>query len=213
MSPKKNGPLIIGLTGGIAMGKSTVAQMLVAKGVPVFDADAAVHVLQGRGGALVGAIESAFPGTTGPDGVDRQLLGKAVFGDAEKLARLEAIVHPAVAALRTEFLKEHGNAPLIVFDIPLLFEKGGHKAVDHILVVSAPADQQRSRALARTGMSKEKFENILSLQTPDAEKRAAADTIIDTGGSLDNTRLQVGALIKKLRDSLAVSNKQADMLP
>jgi dephospho-CoA kinase len=206
-------PLIIGLTGGIAMGKSTVAKMFEDHGVPVFDADAAVHTLQGPGGALVDAIETAFVGTTGPEGVNRQLLGNAVFGNPERLAQLEAIVHPAVAAMRGDFLKAHAGKPMIVFDIPLLFEKGGHKSVDHIVVVSAPAEQQRARALTRAGMSVEKFEHILSIQTPDAEKRAGADSIIETGGTLTDTEQQVVALIKKLRDSLAVSDKQADMLP
>jgi dephospho-CoA kinase len=181
--------------------------MFVDEGVPVFDADAAVHRLQGPGGALVDAIESAFPGTTAAKGVDRQLLGKAVLGDAEKLNMLEAIVHPAVAAMRNDFLHDNAEQPMIVFDIPLLFEKGGHSRVDHIAVVSAPADQQRARALARPGMTKEKFESILKLQTPDAEKRARADTVIDTGGSLSETHAQVLALIKKLSRTLADSDK------
>jgi dephospho-CoA kinase len=200
-------PLIIGLTGSIAMGKSTVAQMFEDEGVPVFDADAAVHELQGPGGALVNEIESAFPGTTGPKGVDRQALGGAVLSDAEKLARLEAIVHPAVAAMRNQFLADNKTKPMIVFDIPLLFEKGGHQAVGHIVVVSAPAQQQRERALARPGMTVEKFEKLLKLQVPDTEKRAKADTVIDTGGTLEETRRQVRALIKKLRGTLADSDK------
>lgn len=200
-------PLIIGLTGSIAMGKSTVAAMFEDEGVPVFDADAAVHILQGPGGALVGEIESAFPGTTGPQGVDRQLLGKAVLGDADKLSRLEAIIHPAVAAMRNDFLSAHSEKPMIVFDIPLLFEKGGHQSVDHIVVVSASVDQQRARALARPGMTVEKFESILKLQTPDAEKRKRADTVIDTTGTITQTRQQVQALIKKLNRALADSDK------
>ena len=201
------GPVIIGLTGSIAMGKSTVAQMFEDEGVPVFDADAAVHILQGPGGALVTEIESTFPGTTSSRGVDRQALGAAVFGDPDKLARLESIVHPAVAAMRNRFLADHHSKPLIVFDIPLLFEKGGHRAMGHIIVVSAPAAQQSERALARPGMTVEKFERILKLQVPDAEKREKADTVIDTGGSLDQTRKQVRALIKKLRGTLADSDK------
>jgi dephospho-CoA kinase len=200
-------PLIIGLTGSIAMGKSTVAQMFEDEGVPVFDADAAVHLLQGPGGALVAEIESAFPGTTGPQGVDRQALGAAVLGDMEKLARLEGIVHPAVAAMRNQFLIENRDKPIIVFDIPLLFEKGGYQAVGHIVVVSAPAEQQRKRALARPGMTVEKFEKILKLQVPDSEKRLQADTVIDTGGTLEETRRQVRAVIKKLRGTLADSDK------
>lgn len=207
MTRTRKSPLIIGLTGSIAMGKSTVAAMFAEEDVPVFDADAAVHQLQGAGALLVNAIENAFPGTTGPQGVDRQKLGAAVLGDKQKLQQLESIIHPAVGAMRTAFLNENADRDMIVFDIPLLFEKGGHAAVDHIVVVSAPADQQRARALSRPGMTVEKFENILKLQTPDAEKRAKADTVIDTGQSLEHTRRQVGALVKKLRDALAVSNK------
>jgi dephospho-CoA kinase len=198
-------PLILGLTGSIAMGKSTVAQMFEDEGVPVFDADAAVHRLQAPGGALVAEIEAAFPGTTGPNGVDRQKLGAAVLGDKEQLARLEAIVHPAVAALRSAFLVANADKPIIVFDIPLLFEKGGNNHVDHIIVVSAPAEQQRTRALARPGMTEEKFDSVLKLQIPDTEKRARADTVVDTGLSLKETRKQVRALIKKLRAALAES--------
>jgi dephospho-CoA kinase len=200
-------PFIIGLTGSIAMGKSTVAKMFEEEGVPVFDADAAVHILQGPGGLLVDEIESVFPGTTGPMGVDRQKLGAAVLGDRQRLAQLESIIHPAVGNMRNAFLSDNADNDMIVFDIPLLFEKGGHQAVRHIVVVSAPADQQRARALSRPGMTLEKFENILKLQVPDAEKRAKADTVIDTGQSIAETRAQVRAVVKKLRDALAVSNK------
>lgn len=198
-------PLTLGLTGSIAMGKSTVAQMFVDEAIPLFDADAVVHRLQGPHGALVAEIEAAFPGTTGPNGVDRQKLGPMVLGNPEALSRLEAIIHPAVGKLRAEFLEQHRDAPMIIFDIPLLFEKGGAAAVDKILVVSAPADQQRRRALARDGMTLEKFEHILSLQMPDAEKRRRADHVIDTGTSISDTREQVRTLIKKLRDGLADS--------
>ncbi|MFM6933635.1 MAG: dephospho-CoA kinase, partial [Novosphingobium sp.] len=142
-------PFILGLTGSIGMGKSAVAAMFAGLGVPVFDADKAVHELQGPGGPLLPAIEAAFPGTTGPDGVDRQKLGAAVFGDAAALARLEAIVHPAVAAMRRQFLDDMAHEPLVVFDIPLLFEKGGNAGVDAVLVVSAGPDAQRARVLAR----------------------------------------------------------------
>lgn len=204
-------PLIIGLTGSIAMGKSTVAQMFVDEDIPHFDADAAVHRLQGPDGALVAGIEAAFPGTTGPQGVDRLKLGPIVLADKAKLAQLEAIIHPAVGRLRTEFMEAHCTAPILVFDVPLLFEKGGHQGVDKIVVVSAPADQQRRRALARAGMTIEKFEHILSLQMPDAEKRRRADFVIDTGTSIADTREQVRKLVKKLRASLAVLDKQADM--
>jgi dephospho-CoA kinase len=130
-----------------------------------------------------------------------------VLGDKEKLHRLEAIIHPVVARLRADFLEANKDAPLVVFDIPLLFEKGGHQSVDKVLVVSAPADQQRRRALARDGMTTQKFEHILSLQIPDAEKRKRADFVIDTGTSIADTREQVRNLIKYLRDSLADSDK------
>lgn len=191
-------PIIIGLTGSIGMGKSTVAAMFAEAGIPVFDADAAVRALQGPDGALVPAIEAAFRGSTGPQGVDRDKLGQQVFGDKAALARLEAIVHPAVAAKRAAFLTEHGAKPAVLFDIPLLFERGGHAAVDAVVVVSAPEDVQRERVLARPGMTVEKFTHILGLQTPNAEKRARAHHVIDTGTSLEETRAQVDALIAKL---------------
>ncbi|HEX5643964.1 MAG TPA: dephospho-CoA kinase, partial [Erythrobacter sp.] len=186
-------------TGSIGMGKSTVAEMFQRHGVPVFDADAEVRRMQARGGQLLPAIEAAFPGSTGPDGVDRDALGAKVFGDAAALARLEAIVHPAVAERRAEFLIEHGGAPIVVFDIPLLFEKGGHQLVDKVVVVSAPADVQRQRVLARPGMTPEKFAQILELQVPDAEKRARADFVIDTGVSHAETEGAVAGLIERLQ--------------
>jgi len=200
-APKR--PFILGLTGSIGMGKSAVAGMLAELGVPVFDADAAVHALQGTGGALLPAIEAAFPGTTGPGGVDRPKLGAAVFGDAEKLKQLEAIVHPAVGAMRQRFLADNAEAPLIVFDIPLLYEKGGGGGgggVDAVVVVSAPAEAQRARVLARPAMTAGKFESILKLQVPDAEKRARADFVIDTGVPLAETRAAVANLVASLRE-------------
>jgi dephospho-CoA kinase len=180
------------------MGKSAVAGMLREAGVPVFDADAEVHRLQGPGGELLAVIEVAFPGTTGPQGVDRPKLGAAVFGNRQALARLEAIVHPAVAAGRRGFFADHAEAPLVVFDIPLLFEKGGAEQVDAVVVVSAPAEAQRQRVLARPGMTVEKFEHILALQVPDAEKRARADYVIDTSTPLEETREAVQALVSSL---------------
>jgi dephospho-CoA kinase len=197
MTPPKR-PFILGLTGSIGMGKSAVAAMFKASGVPVFDADAAVHQLQGPGGALLAEIESAFPGTTGPQGADRAKLGAAVFGDPDQLRRLEAIVHPAVGAMRRAFLAAHACAPLIVFDIPLLYEKTGAAGLDAVAVVSAPAAVQRERVLARPGMSADKFEKILALQVPDADKRARADFVIDTGVPLAETRAQVAALVAHL---------------
>lgn len=191
-------PFILGLTGSIGMGKSAVAAMFRGLGVPLFDADAAVHDLQGPNGACLAPIERAFPGTTGPAGVDRQKLGAAVFGDPEKLRLLESIVHPEVAEMRRTFLADNAQAPLIVFDIPLLFEKTGHHGLDAVLVVSASAAQQRERVLARPGMTEEKFERILALQVPDAEKRARADYVIDTGVSLAETRHAVQQLVHAL---------------
>ncbi len=148
---------------------------------------------------LLPMIEAAFPGTTGPHGVDRPKLGAAVFGDPEKLKLLESIVHPAVGAMRAGFFEENADAPLIVFDIPLLYEKGGFANLDAVAVVSAPAEMQRARVLARPGMTEEKFEQILKLQVPDAEKRKRADHVIDTGCSLDQTRASVAQLVEKLR--------------
>lgn len=187
--------IVLGLTGSIGMGKSTVAAMFAEQGVPVFDADAAVHRLQGPGGAVVEAIEAEFPGTTGEAGVDRKALGHAVFGDKEKLARLEAIVHPAVANERAAFFQAHQDAPLVVLDVPLLFEAGGWAQVDKVAVVSAPPEIQRARVLARPGMTEERFESILAQQLPDAEKRARADFVIPTGGTIAETRAAVRDVI------------------
>jgi dephospho-CoA kinase len=191
-------PFVLGLTGSVGMGKSTVARMFEDLGVPVFDADAQVHRLQGPGGALIEPIEAAFPGSTGPHGVDRKALGEAVFANPEALAQLEAIVHPAVRAARGEFLAKHADAKLVVLDIPLLFEKGGVDEVDAVLVVSAPPDVQRRRVLARLGMTAERFADILARQLPDADKRARADHVIATGGPLAATRAEVARLVEKL---------------
>ncbi|MBX7482234.1 dephospho-CoA kinase [Qipengyuania qiaonensis] len=198
-------PLIVGLTGSIGMGKSTVAAMFEAAGVPVFDADAEVRAMQGPDGELIAAIEAAFPGSTDAGGVSRDKLGAQVFGDPEQLARLEAIVHPAVARKREAFLIEHAGEPMVVFDIPLLFEKGGVDAVDRVVVVSAPAEAQRRRVLARPGMTEDKFAHIRGLQTPDAEKRARADHVIDTGTALEVTEHAVIALVEELRAAGAYS--------
>ena len=193
--------IVMGLTGSIGMGKSTVAAMFRDAGVPVFDADAEVHRLQGPGGALLPVIEAAFPGTTGPAGVDRAALREAVFGDDAALARLEGIVHPAVAERREAFLATHADAPLVVLDVPLLFEKAGWQGVDRIAVVSAPPEVQRARVLARPGMTEAAFAAILARQMPDAEKRARADHVIPTGGSLEETRAAVHDLIACLASS------------
>ncbi len=187
--------IVLGLTGSIGMGKSTVAGMFADEGVPVFDADAVVHRLQGPEGALVGEIEAHFPGTTGPAGVDRGALAERVLGEPEALQRLEALVHPAVAREREAFLAAHRDAPLAVLDIPLLLEKGGADRVDKVAVVSAPAQIQRERVLARPGMSAGKLERILARQLPDSEKRALADFVIPSGGPLEETRRAVRRIV------------------
>jgi len=189
----------VGLTGSIGMGKSTVARMFADAGVPVFDADATVHRLQGPGAPLLPAIERAFPGTTGAGGVDRPALARAIFGDARARRRLEAIVHPAVAADRRAFLRRHRSRPVVVLDIPLLFETGGDRAVDMVVVVSAPRPVQRARVLARGGMTSAKFLRILSAQLPDHVKRRRADIVIDTGRPLRHSRLAVRRLVACLR--------------
>ena len=191
-------PFILGLTGSIGTGKSTVSGMFEALGVPVFDADKVVREMQGPGGSLVPAIETAFPGTTGPAGIDRVKVGAAVFGDPAALSRLEGIVHPAVREARRQFLREHSEAKLVVFDIPLLFERGGVEEVEAVLVVSAPPELQKQRVLKRSGMTAERFEDILALQLPDAEKRARADYVIETSGPLEQTRAEVARLVEKL---------------
>jgi dephospho-CoA kinase len=170
---------IVGLTGSIGMGKSAVATMLRRLHVPVFDADTAVHILQGPRGALLPAIEVRFPGTTGPAGVDRIKLGALVLGNTDELRALERIVHPAVAAMRSRFLKRHRARPMVVLDIPLLFEKGA-KGMAAIIVVSAPYVVQRHRVLRRKGMTERKFHQILARQVPDRLKRARADHVIET---------------------------------
>lgn len=188
-------PIVLGLTGSIGMGKSTVAAMFAAAGVPVFDADAVVHHLQGPNGAAVAAIEAEFPDTTTELGVNRTLLREAVMADPTAFARLEAILHPAVSEARESFLAAHVESPLVVLDVPLLFEAGGWRHVDKIAVVSAPAAIQRERVLARPGMTAERFEAILARQLPDAEKRARADFVIPTHEGLQVTEDCVRAVI------------------
>ena len=187
--------ITLALTGSIGMGKSTVAAMFAEAGIPTFDADAVVRRLQGPGGRLVPDIESRFPGTTRDGQVDRDALSSAVLGDPDELAALEAIVHPAVHHERTRFIVENGDAPALLFDIPLLFETGGDVTFDKVIVVSAPAEVQRERVLGRSGMTYEKFEQILARQLPDVEKRERADFVIDTSGDLAATRAQVDAIL------------------
>jgi dephospho-CoA kinase len=188
----------LALTGSIGMGKSTVAAMFERRGVPVFDADAAVRRLQGTGGELVPAIARRFPGTTRDGAVDRGALALAVLGKPEELAALEAIVHPPVAAERARFLIDHAQARTVLFDVPLLFETGGDAAVDQVIVVSAPAEVQRARVLSRPGMTEAKLAAILARQLPDTDKRARADHVIDTGRSLAETEAEVDAILAGL---------------
>ena len=192
-------PFLIGLTGSIGMGKSTAAAMFEREGVPVFDADAEGHRLQGPGGALVATIEARFPGTTGPKGVDRQKLGPLVLGNTHELAALEAIVHPAVAKAQRRFLMRHRARDVVVLDIPLLFEKGGWRKVGAIAVVSAPAWMQRKRVMRRPGMTAAKLKAIRRLQVADRVKRARADFIIETGRPKSATHRQIRAIASCFR--------------
>ncbi|QIL01554.1 dephospho-CoA kinase [Sphingomonas sinipercae] len=183
--------ITIALTGSIGMGKSTVAQMFEQAGIPVFDADAVVRRLQGAGGALVEKIEARFPGSTRDGAVDRDALSAKVLGHPDELAALEAIVHPAVHHERTRFIVENGDAQALLFDIPLLFETHGETAFDKVVVVSAPAEVQQQRVLGRPGMTQDRLDAILARQVPDAQKRAQADFVVDTGGDLSTTKAQV----------------------
>lgn len=192
-------PFILGLTGSIGMGKSTVTKMFRKQNIPVFDADAEVHILQGPGGRLVPAIEARFPGTTGPNGVDRQKLGPRVLGNPAELRALEQIIHPAVAQAQRRFLSQHRSRPLVVLDIPLLFEKGGWRRVGAIAVVSAPVWMQRKRVMRRPGMTRKKLAEIRRLQVPDHKKRAMADFVINTGHLKSETLQQIRAIASCFR--------------
>ena len=189
----------IGLTGSIGMGKSTSAKLFAEAGIPVNDSDAVVHDLYSN--EAVPLVEAAFPGSTRDGMVDRQELGRQLSGDPSGFKRLEAIVHPLVRERERLFLKRQRQAgvDMVVLDIPLLFETGADKRVDKIVVVSCDPQIQRQRVLARPGMTEEKFDMILSRQTPDAEKRARADYVIDTGRSIDAAREQVKEIIADLR--------------
>ncbi|WP_426032294.1 dephospho-CoA kinase [Caulobacter sp. DWP3-1-3b2] len=193
--------IILGLTGSIGMGKSTTSKMFADEGVPVYDSDAAVHALYASGGAAVAPVEAAFPGVVIDGAIDRTRLSQAVVANPEALQILESIVHPLVGADRVGFFEEAKSegADIVVLDIPLLYETGGDKKVDKVVVVSAPVGMQRERVLARTGMEPAKFEAILARQTPDAEKRARADFVIDTGRGLDHARGQVRDILARLR--------------
>jgi dephospho-CoA kinase len=185
----------LAITGSIGMGKSTVAKMFEQAGVPLFDADAVVRDLQANDPELIAAIGRRFPGTVTMGVLDRDTLARMVLGYPAELEALEAIVHPEVQNARARFLEENKNAPALLFDIPLLFETGGEKAFDKVIVVSAPAAIQRQRVLARPGMTEEKFDAILARQMPDEEKRRRADFVIDTGADLSTTERQVGDIL------------------
>jgi dephospho-CoA kinase len=191
---------VAGLTGSIGMGKTETAKMFAHLGIPVHDADAAVHTLYRKGGAAVGPIAAAFPGTVVEDSVDRARLAQAVGRDEEAFRRLEAIVHPLVIQERERFLAEAAakGAELVLFDIPLLFETGGEKNVDAVIVVSAPAEVQRARVLERPGMTLEKLEAICARQIPDAEKRAKADFVIETDKGLEHASQEVKRVAAEL---------------
>jgi len=189
---------IIGLTGSIAMGKTTTARLFAEEGVPVHDADAAVHKLyEGEGVEL---IEAAFPGSTKDGKVDRMALSHQVVGNPSALQRLEAIVHPLVRAATQRFTQEQAvkGARVILLDIPLLFETGGEKNVDAVVVVSAPADVQRARVLSRPGITTERLDALLARQMPDAEKRARAHFVVDSSRSFDSARAQVGGILRAI---------------
>jgi dephospho-CoA kinase len=188
--------IVVGLTGSIAMGKSTVAALFAAEGLPVFDSDVAVHSFYSGPGAQ--GIEAAFPGVLRNGVVDRQWLSQRVLGDRAALARLEAIVHPEIAAMRRTFVlqAEAAGGRLVVVDVPLLFESGGDRSVDLVVVVSAPETVQKARALARPGMTLERFEKIVGRQTPDSNKRRGAHMIIDTNGPIEATRAQVRGFLR-----------------
>lgn len=192
--------IIVGLTGSIGMGKSTTSAMFQAEGVPVYDADAAVHALYAKGGAAVAPVEEAFPGVVVDGAIDRAKLSAHVVGKPEALKILETIVHPLVGESRKLFFQaaEKAKAPLVILDIPLLYETGGERNVAAVIVVSAPESVQRERVMARPDMTAEKLDAILARQLPDAEKRARADIVIDTSKGLDSARDQVRAAIAKL---------------
>lgn len=197
--------IVLGVTGSIGMGKSTVSNMLKDMGIPVHDADATVHKLLAAGGAGVAPVGAVFPDAVkrddaGNDYIDRAALGKIVFADAAQKKALEQILHPMVQADSAAFkaeMEQKGHK-LVVFDIPLLYETGGEKRVDAVLVVTAPADVQKARVMARPGMTEERFNHVLSQQIPDADKRARADHIVTTDISLDDTRDQLKKIVDKI---------------
>jgi dephospho-CoA kinase len=207
--------IVLGLTGSIGMGKSTAAAMLRGMGVPVHDADAAVHKLLGPGGKALAAVGAAFPGVVGPAGVDRLKLGAIVFKDAAALKRLEAILHPMVRDDERRFLAamRRRRADVVVLDIPLLYETGGDRRCDAVIVVTAPAFLQRARVLARNGMTEEKLHAIVAKQVPDAEKRGRADFVVDTGHGRTTTLRQLADVLRAVRASSPRRTRRAQPLP
>ncbi|MBL6762107.1 MAG: dephospho-CoA kinase [PS1 clade bacterium] len=189
---------LIGLTGSIGMGKSATAKLFMQAGVPVYDADAAVHALYEKGGAAVAPVGELVPEAVVDGAVDRAILGHHVLKDADKLKALEAIVHPLAGQSQFDFLTAAQGAPTAVLDIPLLFETGGDAFVDCVVVVSAPFDIQKQRVLARAGMSEERFNDILAKQVPDEDKRAKADFIVDSSISIEDARTQVRAILQSV---------------
>jgi len=195
--------IVIGLTGSIGMGKSTTAAMFAAEGVPVYDADAEVHRLQGVGGAAVAPIEAAFPGVVKNGAVDRGVLGARVLADPKAIKQLEAIVHPLLGVSRSAFFEraEANGVDMVVLDIPLLFETGGEKRVDAVVVATAPEVMQRERVLARPGWAADRLDAVLAKQMHDTEKRARAHFVIDTGQGMELARQQVRRVISTLRSA------------
>jgi dephospho-CoA kinase len=194
-------PYVIGLTGSIGMGKSQTAQLFAAENIPVHDSDAVLHRLYAKGGAAVEKIAAAFPGAVSHGAVDRAALSALVTDDAQKLRRLEELVHPLVAADRDDFLR-HAKADIVVLDIPLLFETGARQGIDALVVVSAPSEVQRARVLARPGMTAEKFEALHARQMPDAQKRQQAHYVVMTDKGLDHAREQVKMILTDVRGKL-----------
>ena len=193
--------IVVALTGSVGMGKSSTAAMFAEAGVPVYDADEEVRRLYAPGGAAVAKVETEFPGVVVDGGIDRGRLGERVLGNPAALAKLNSIVHPLMGEARAEFFRraKDAEAPIVVLDIPLLFETGGDRNVDKVVVVSAPADMQRRRVLGRPGMTEAKFAALLAAQVPDAEKRARADFVVDTSQDFDHARRQVKAILDALR--------------
>ncbi len=204
-------PYLVGLTGSIGMGKTETAKMFAKLGVPVYDADAAVHRLYEKGGAAVPEIEKMFPNTIENGRVNREKLAKEITLIPDGFKKLETIVHPLVAREQMEFLADAmaKGTEMVVLDIPLLFETSGHKRMDAVVVVSAPADIQRARVLAREGMTAEKLDHILSRQTPDAEKRAQAHFVVETGKGLDHAFEQVRHVVEALHKRRLSGEKNA----